>query len=227
MNINLNLIFNSMSLSREKEYLISELIRNGYLKTPKVVKAFKIVPREKFVPEKYKKFAYSDQPLPIGYGQTISAPHMVAIMTELLEPKKTDKVLEIGSGSGYQAAILSRLVKFVYTVEFEKGLCEFAEKNLKNAGYRNIKIIRGDGSKGYQKESPYDKIIVTCASEKIFPEWIEQLKTNGIIVAPIGSHWSQILTVGIKTKTGLQTKEYFNCVFVPLRKNYSDAESIS
>lgn len=207
-----------MELEEKKKALILQLIKNGYLKTKRIIDAFKKVPREEFVPERYKEFAYIDEPLPIGFGQTISAPHMVAVMTELLEPKRTDKVLEIGSGSGYQAAVLSRLVNYVYTIEVEAGLYEFAKNNLQRLGYKNIKIIHGDGSKGYPQAKPYDKIIVTCGTEKIYPEWIEQLKRNGVLVAPVGSPWIQTLVVGKKKNKNFVTKKLFRCMFVPLRR---------
>jgi len=207
-----------MSSMSERERLVESLIKEGYLKSPRIIKAFLEVPRENFVPEKYKDHAYIDEPLPIGYGQTISAPHMVAIMTELLKPRKTDKVLEIGSGSGYQACILSKLVRSVYTVEFEKKLCDFARKNLERLGCKNVKVIHGDGSQGYPSEAPYDKIIVTCATPQIFRSWIDQLKDGGIIVAPVGGGWYQTLTVGKKVKDGLELENIFTCSFVPLRR---------
>ena len=152
----------------EKDRLIKNLMAEGYLKTEKIINAFRDVPREEFVLSGDKRIAYADYPLQIGGGQTISAPHMVAIMTELLDPQKTDKVLEIGAGSGYQAAILSNLVKNIYTVEIDPVLADMASENLRRAGYKNVQIITGDGSLGYPKQKPYDKIIVTCATPKIF-----------------------------------------------------------
>lgn len=201
----------------KKEILIQNLIQEGYLKTDKVIKVFKEVPREEFVPETEKNFAYADYPLNIGFGQTISAPHMVAIMTELLDPKKTDKVLEIGAGSGYQAAILSRLVKKIYTVELDIGLVEFSKKNLDRVKYKNVEVIYGDGSKGYPEKKPYDKILVTCATPEIFQAWINQLKINGILLAPVGSGSYQTLTMITKKAEKLEKKNYGGCVFVPLR----------
>jgi len=201
----------------EKENLIKNLIAEGYLKTEKVIKAFREIPREEFVLKEDRKFAYADYPLQIGCGQTISAPHMVAMMTEILDPQKTDKVLEVGAGSGYQAAILSKLVKIVYTIEIDPILAEFAEENLKRVGCKNVKIIVGDGSRGYEKAKPYDKIIVTCATPKIFDAWIDQVKNNGIILAPVNSGFYQTLTMVIK-KSGEIEKRYFGpCAFVPMR----------
>lgn len=200
---------------RDKKELIESLQRSGYLRTPGVIKAFRDIPREEFIPSKYSDHAYADQPLPIGNNQTISAPHMVAIMTELLEPKTSDKVLEIGGGSGYQAAILSKLVNKVYTIELDPGLAEFARTNLRKTGCSNVEVIHGDGSKGY-KESPYDKIIVTCATPRIYDVWKEQLKDGGTIIAPVGEKAPQILIKGTKEKT-FNTKKILDCVFVPLR----------
>jgi protein-L-isoaspartate(D-aspartate) O-methyltransferase len=201
----------------KKEILIQNLIQEGYLKTEKVIRAFRDVSREEFVLETDKAFAYADYPLNIGFGQTISAPHMVAIMTELLDPKKTDKVLEIGAGSGYQAAILSKLVKKIYTVELDIGLVEFSKKNLDRVKYKNVEVIYGDGSKGYPEKKPYDKILVTCATPEIFQAWINQLKINGILLAPVGSGSYQTLTMITKKAEKLEKKNYGGCVFVPLR----------
>ena len=186
------------------------------MKTKLVESACLKVPRENFVREQDKVYAYSDQPLSIGYEQTISAPHMVAIMTEFLEPKKTDIVLEIGGGSGYQAAILSKLVKRVYTIEFQKELIGFAEKNLKKSRCENVEVFHGDGSKGYKKAAPFDKIIITCAVKKIPEELVNQLKDGGIMVAPVG-RFLQTLIVGKKKKGKLESEKYFSCVFVPMR----------
>ena len=202
----------------ESQRLIEHLIREGYLKTPGVIEAFRQVPRQFFVPEEAERNAYADYPLPIGRGQTISAPHMVAIMTELLEPKKTDKILEIGAGSGYQAAILAKLVRKVYSVELEKGLVEFAKSNLAKAGITNVEVMRGDGSKGCAKAAPYDKIIITCACEKVPDALFRQLKVGGILIAPVGGSWLQELKLYRKMKSGIEEKNYGGCVFVPMRQ---------
>jgi len=206
-----------MDFFHKRVSLVRYLVDQGILKTSRIIEAFKTVPRELFVPEKYRKSAYSDEPLPIGFNQTISAPHMVAMMTELLEPKKTDKVLEVGAGSGYQAAVLSRLVRKVYTIELEPDLVKFASRNIRKAGIKNVRIMQGDGSKGYPKEAPYDKVIVTCACPEIPDALVEQLKEGGIILAPVGGGWSQELIKGVKRKGRLETKNCGGCVFVPLR----------
>ncbi len=208
-----------MDHSREKESLIAHLKQGGYLKTPAVESAFRKIPRENFLPKELEASAYSDHPLPIGSGQTISAPHMVAIMTELLEPKLTDSVLEIGAGSGYQAAILSPLVRKIYTVEFYPELASLAKKNLSRTKITNVEVIPADGSKGLPAHAPYDKIIVTCSIPlEIFSSLGKQLKESGIIVAPVGEAYGiQMLTTGKKIHNKLKTREYFGCVFVPLR----------
>lgn len=197
--------------------LIEHLIGCGYLKTEKVIEAFRKTDRKLFVPERYRDYAYYDQPLSIGFGQTVSAPHMVGIMSTLLEPEKSDKVLEVGAGSGYQAAVLSRLVKVVYTIELEQGLIDFAKGNLRKAGIENVKLIQGDGSRGYPEEAPFDKIIVTCAAPEMPEALIKQLKESGIILVPVGGSFHQELVLGRKVKGKLETTNCGGCVFVPLR----------
>ncbi len=204
-----------------KEELIKNLRIEGYLKTRKIIRAFIDIPREEFVTKEYKDQAYADYPLPIFNNQTVSAPHMVCLMTELLEPKNTDKVLEIGSGSGYQAAILSRLVKEVYTIEIDSQLAEFAKTNLKRIGVKNVMVIIGDGSKGYEKERPYDKVIVTCATPKIFDTWVDQLKENGIILVPVGAGFYQTLIKARKEEGRLKTENHETCAFVHMRSRAS------
>ena len=200
-----------------KKELLRSLRRSGYLKTPGIVRAFGKIRREDFLPAGQRPYAYIDQPLPIGAGQTISAPHMVAMMTELIKPEPKDKVLEVGGGSGYQAAILSKLVKKVYSIELDPMLVSFADANLKRTGIRNVEMMQGDGNKGCPKARPYDKIIVTCATPEIFDAWIEQLKTGGMILAPVGGGFSQDLIELKKTKKGMQKTSHGGCVFVPLR----------
>ena len=202
----------------KREQMVSQLMANGYLKSEKIIKAFLEVPRHFFVQNGQENFAYADYPLPIPGGQTVSAPHMVAMMTELIEPKASDVMLEIGSGSGYQAAILSKLAKKIYTVEFDEELAEFARKNLAMAGIKNVEVVQGDGALGYPKKQPYDKIIVTCATPEIFDAWLKQLKTGGILVAPVGSGFYQELVKIKKLRNGVEHKNYGLCAFVPLRR---------
>jgi len=201
-----------------RERMVADLMTQGLLRSEKIIKAFLEVPRHLFVGGENERFAYADYPMSIPSGQTISAPHMVAMMTELLEPKAEDKVLEIGGGSGYQAAILSRLVKKIYTVEIDAGLVSFAKANLAKSGAGNVTVVAGDGSKGYEKAKPYDKIIVTCATPEIFDSWLRQLKTGGLLIAPVGSGFYQELIRIRKTKKGLEKANFGGVAFVPLRR---------
>ncbi len=177
-----------LSLKEKKEALIRELIDYGCLKSKEVISAFRKVPREGFVLPKYMEYAYANEPLPIPEGQTISQPLTVATMTEALQPRKGDKILEVGSGSGYQASILSVITGSkgrVITTERIKKLCEFAKNNLRE--YRNVTVVHCDGSKGYEKEAPYDRIIVTASADRIPDELIRQLKPEGRLVIPVGN----------------------------------------
>jgi len=198
--------------------LINRLVRDGYLRSKTVVDAMLAVPREVFVPEAEAALAYDDHPLPIGFGQTISAPHMVAIMTELLDAKEDSRILEIGSGSGYQAAVLSRIASkgFVYTVERIPELARIAEDNLGRFGAGNVKVIVADGTVGYQAEAPYDRIIVTAASPRIPSGLVGQLAEGGLMLVPVGGRWYQDLMM-VRRKRGEAVVEgHGGCVFVPL-----------
>ncbi len=198
-----------------REELIERLKGRGILETGKVIEAFREVPREDFVPEGQQEAAYSDRPLPIGEGQTISAPHMVAAMTELLEPRQSDKVLEIGAGSGYQAAILSRLAEKVVTTEIVPELAEQAREKLER--YGNVEVVQADGSTGYAEEAPYDRILYTAAAPEVAPEVFDQLEPGGRLVAPVGGRHSQDLKVYEKDEDGEITAEtYYGVRFVPL-----------
>jgi len=198
--------------------MVEGLIKNGYLKSEKVIDVFRKVDRKLFVPENIGKSAYVDKPLPIGFDQTISAPHMVAIMTELLDVKSDDNILEIGCGSGYQAAILAELANNGFITSIER-IPELAEKTRDNLvkSYDNISVVEGDGTVGYPVKAPYDKIIVTAASPSIPEELIGQLRSNGRLLIPVGSRWSQEL-LGIDAgEDGNYTENRFGgCVFVPL-----------
>lgn len=206
----------------EKLRLIENLKRYGYLRSKKVEDAILAIKREEFVPANMKKYAYSDTPLEIGYGQTISAPHMVALMCEELELDKGMKVLEVGAGSGYHAAVISKIVGDegrVYTIERVPELVEFARKNLQKAGITNVEVIEGDGSLGLPEYAPFDRILVTCSAPDIPRPLIEQLKDGGIILIPIGRTLS-ILVKGIKRGGRLERKNICECAFVPLIGKY-------
>jgi protein-L-isoaspartate(D-aspartate) O-methyltransferase len=193
----------------------SQLIPRG-IRNERVLDAMRRVPRHLFVEEVIRHSAYDDMALPIGEGQTISQPYMVAIMTELLDLKGTEKVLEIGTGSGYQAAILAELAKEVYTIERIPVLTKRAEDTLTSLAYANIHLNTADGTVGWPEEAPFDRIIITAASPKIPDPLIEQLAINGILLLPMGSKYSQRLLKITKTDQGTTEEYHTPCVFVPL-----------
>ena len=196
-----------------------QIIRRG-ISDRNVVSAFKNIPRELFVPDNQRNFAYDDRPLSIGKGQTISQPYIAALMTSVLYLEKNNKVLEIGTGSGYQSAILSYLGAELYTVERIPELAEKAATVLNYLGF-NVNIKIGDGTLGWHDYSPYDRIIVTAASEILPAPLIGQLKAGGRIVAPVGGKWQQELIIFEKINEGLLKKTFVcGCVFVPLVGKY-------
>jgi len=197
----------------------TQLIPRG-ISDKRVLEAFRKVPRHKFIPENLLASAYDDCALPIGEGQTISQPYMVAIMTEKLKLKGNEKVLEIGTGSGYQAAILAELCQKVYSVERIQALSERARKAIQEAGYTNIEFVVKDGTQGYSEASPYDGIIVTAGCLTIPEPLIRQLKDGGRLVIPVGDIFQQILTTASKHGTQISTQESVPCIFVPLVGKY-------
>jgi protein-L-isoaspartate(D-aspartate) O-methyltransferase len=185
----------------------------------KVREAMLRVPRHKFVPKYEQREAYIDSPLEIGHGQTISAPHMVAIMCELLELSEGHKVLEIGAGSGYNAAVMGELVGkkgHVYTVERIEALANFARENLRKTGYKNVTVVLEDGSMGYSLCAPYDRIAVTCAAPYIPEPLLEQLKPGGIMVIPVGSDYQELFKVIKDSEGNIHKKRKGGVAFVPL-----------
>lgn len=202
---------------RLRAQMVKEQIEKRGIKDQSLLKAMSEVKRHLFVPEIYRDESYNDYPLPIGEGQTISQPFIVALMTSLLEPETSDKVLEIGTGSGYQAAILSLLVKEVYTIEIVEKLAKEAEKRLKGLGYHNIKVKWGDGFLGWEEYAPFDKIIITCALPYIPKPLKEQLKEGGKICAPMERNSIQVLSVFTKKNNQLIEKIYDYVRFVPMR----------
>lgn len=196
--------------------IAEQLIRRG-ITNEAVLEAMRRVPRHRFVPEEYQAEAYQDCPIPIGYGQTISQPYIVAFMTERLELRPHEKVLEIGTGSGYQTAILSQLADQVYTIEIVPALAERARKIFEELGYRNIRTTIGDGSAGWPEYAPFDAVIVTAAPEQLPQALIDQLAMNGRLVAPIGpSKVSQRLIRLRRTPTGIEREELIPVSFVPM-----------
>lgn len=203
-----------------RDFMVNtQLIPRG-IKDERVLNAMKKIPRHLFVDESMQYKAYDDMALPIGEGQTISQPYMVAVMTELLELTGNEKVLEIGTGSGYQAAILAELAKEVYSVERVAVLTNRAEERFHLLGYNNIRIKIGDGTLGWPEEAPFDRIIITAGTPKIPEPLIDQLSDEGIIVAPVGDRFSQQLLKVIKSKGKLFEDYHTLCVFVPLIGEY-------
>lgn len=201
----------------EARYMVtSQLISRG-IADENVLRVMQNTPRHLFIPDNLRQEAYSDRPLPIGEGQTISQPFIVAIMTELLELKGHEKVLEIGTGSGYQAAVLSQLVDTCYTIELVKKLADDASVRLKQLGYTNVIAKCGDGYKGWPEHAPFDRIIVTAAPEEIPKELVEQLKPDGIMVLPVGRYYQELIVV-TKTKRGISRERIIPVRFVPMVK---------
>jgi protein-L-isoaspartate(D-aspartate) O-methyltransferase len=182
-----------------------------------VLNAMRRVPRHRFVPESRQAEAYDDTPLPIGEGQTISQPYIVAYMSEVLDPRPTDRVLEIGTGSGYQAAVLAGLVKEIYTIEIVPTLATRAQGVLDELGYANVRTRTGDGYRGWPEAAPFDKIIVTAAPDEIPQTLVDQLATGGIMVVPVG-RGQQIMTILRRTPDGIVKRETIPVLFVPMIK---------
>ncbi len=212
-----------------KESLIKDLIKGGYLKNPSLIDAFEKIDRADFVPENLKSEAYFNQPLPIGFGQTISQPLTVAFMLELLEPKQEEKILDVGAGSGWVSALLAQIVGEKGRVcAFERipELCEFGKKNVAKydfvekslpAGRQGIvEFFCGDASKGYPKEAPFDKIVVAAAGQEIPPVWKEELKIGGRLIMPVGNN---IIVLDKVSQNEFDKKEFFGFSFVPLIKD--------
>lgn len=198
-----------------KRMVQRHLVERG-IKNPRVLEAFRTVPRHKFLPEKTRRQAYDDESIPIGEGQTITPPYDVAFMTEVLDPKPTDKVFEVGTGSGYQSAILSRLVKEVYSVEIHAKLSTRAAAVHKELGYTNIHTRIGDGYEGWPEAAPFDAIIVTCAPKRIPQPLKDQLKEGGRMIIPLGSRFDQTVHLVIKKNGQFIDKELKPTLFVPM-----------
>lgn len=199
-----------------RKRMVQEQLVPRAIKDPRVLDAFYKVERHKFVPESLMASAYGDFPLAIGEGQTISQPYIVALMSECLDLRGEEKVLEIGTGSGYQTAILAQLCQMVYSIERIESLAERAKNLLEELGYSNIKIMTGDGTLGWPKEAPFDRIIVTAASPRVPQPLIDQLKDPGKLILPVGDTFSQVLTVVEKKKGKIHSTEICGCVFVSL-----------
>ena len=207
---------------KRREELVLQTIQKRGVRDDAVLNAMKKVQRHLFVPANNVSNAYEDRPLSIGYGQTISQPYIVAYMTEAINPKRDHKVLEIGTGSGYQAAVLAEIIKEVYTIEIIPELGNAASARLQNLGYKNVNVKVSDGYFGWPEHGPFDAIIVTAAAEFVPPPLIEQLKEGGKIIIPIGSPFmNQMLMLVEKKGKKITTKSLLPVVFVPFTRKKS------
>jgi protein-L-isoaspartate(D-aspartate) O-methyltransferase len=202
---------------KARAHMIETQLRSRDIRNPDVLDAMRRVPRHEFVSENLRDRAYDDGPLPIGEGQTISQPYIVAYMTQAIEPAKTDRVLEIGTGSGYQTAVLAELVQEVYTIEIVPSLAASASALLKKLGYTNIRAREGDGYAGWPEAAPFDKIVVTAAPDSLPQTLVDQLKVGGIMAVPVGRGF-QRMTLVRKTDKGTVTRETMDVMFVPMIK---------
>jgi protein-L-isoaspartate(D-aspartate) O-methyltransferase len=200
----------------QRKAMVERQLKGRGIKDPRVLAAMAKVPRHLFVPEAQKPHAYEDRPLPIGLGQTISQPYVVALMTEAVHLKPGDKVLEIGTGSGYQAAVLSEITPKVFTIEILPALADAARKRLRELGYPTVQVKTGDGYLGWPQQAPFDAIIVTAAPGKIPPKLVEQLKEGGRMVVPVGEPPAQRLTLVEKQGGKLKITNLAPVAFVPM-----------
>lgn len=195
--------------------MVETQIRARDVQNAAVLDAMRRVPRHLFVPDDERPFAYDDRPLPIGRGQTISQPYIVAYMTEALQAEPSHKVLEIGTGSGYQAAVLAEIVKQVYSIEIVPNLADSARRSLAQAGYRNVEVRTGDGYLGWPDHAPFDRIIVTAAPPEIPQALVDQLAVGGVMVVPVGTAYQEIVII-TKTNTGVTQRRTIEVRFVPM-----------
>jgi len=203
------------AFTEKRRQMVEAQIAARGIKDPRLLDALLRVKRHRFVPLHIRPSAYEDRPLPIGEGQTISQPYIVALMSELLALKGTERVLEIGTGSGYQTAILAELAREVYTIEILEPLARQSGRLLTELNYKNIRLKTGDGFLGWPESSPFDGIIVTCAPEKIPPPLLEQLAEGGRLVIPVGKHWQNLKLVR-KTKDRIKEADIIPVRFVPM-----------
>ena len=208
------------TLKVKKKSMIDTQLKSRGISSSEVLRAMSVVPREKFVSSEYIEAAYNDGPLSIGSGQTISQPYMVAMMTEALMLRKNDKVLEIGTGSGYQAAVLQEIASHIYSVERISSLAENAKKLLGSLGYSDIKIKVEDGTLGWPEEAPFDAIIVTSGSPSVPETLMSQLSDGGRMIIPVGSRNHQRIIRIIRSGDNYSKEEMLSCIFVPLIGKY-------
>lgn len=214
------------SYQKDRYQMVEEQIAGRSIRNQRVLEAMRQVPRHLFVPPDVRHLAYHNGPLPIGDGQTISQPYIVAVMTSLLALKGDENVLEIGTGSGYQAAILSRLAKTVHTVERHINLAARASQILQELGYTNVFVHHGDGTLGWPETAPYDAILITAAAPTAPPPLLEQLVDGGYLVLPVGNRFSQDLQRWQRTGQHYQTESFLPVAFVPLLGKYGWKEEL-
>jgi len=202
-------------MTEARQRMVVEQLRGRDIRDPRVLDAMERVPRHRFVPEPERSSAYADHPVAIGHGQTISQPYIVAFMSQALQLRPTDKVLEIGTGSGYQAAILGELAQEVYTIEIVEPLAASATKILAELGYRNVHVRAGNGYAGWPEQAPFDRIMVTAAPDAVPPALIDQLKVGGLMAIPVGTV-IQELQIMKKTETGMEILQTLPVRFVPM-----------
>jgi len=212
----------AQNYAEKRERMVENQIKARGINDFEVIRAMKKVKRHEFVPKQFRSRAYSDSPLSIGQGQTISQPYIVARMTELLNIKKNDKILEIGTGSGYQAAVLAEITPNVYSIEIVEELAERARKTLHEQGYHNLYLKIGDGYKGWEKHAPFDGIIVTCSPSDVPEPLQEQLAENGRMVIPVGGVFIQELVVLQKKDGEIKKSHISNVRFVPMVDDEGD-----
>jgi protein-L-isoaspartate(D-aspartate) O-methyltransferase len=210
----------SFDFTLARRYMVDEQIARRGLREPRLLAALGEVPRHLFVPEEYRFAAYDDCPLPIGFGQTISQPYIVALMTSLLELRGAERVLEVGTGSGYQAAILGRLAGEVHTIEFVPELALRAEKLLRELRFTNVHVHSGDGSLGWPQDAPYAGIVVTAAPAQVPRPLLEQLEEDGRLVLPVGGSGFQLLEFWRRRRKKFAHQVITAVAFVPLRGKY-------
>jgi len=200
----------------ERGKMVEQQIEGRGISDPATLAAMRAVPRHEFLPLRLREEAYGDYPLPIGYGQTISQPYIVAFMTEAIRPKPGEKILEIGAGSGYQAAVLAQTGAEVYTIEIVEPLAAMAQQTLERLGYKNAQVKHGDGYRGWPEHAPFDAVIVTCAPDKIPPDLVAQLKDGGRMIIPIGGGMEQELVLLRKHGDKVEKQAALPVRFVPM-----------
>jgi protein-L-isoaspartate(D-aspartate) O-methyltransferase len=211
------LVWASDPFEQQREAMVREQIEARGVRQPEVLRALRRVPRHLFVPPDLAPFAYRDHPLPIGEGQTISQPYIVAFMTELLDPQPGNRVLEIGTGSGYQAAVLAQLARTVYSIEIVRPLADQAVARLRSLGYRNVQVRCSNGYAGWPEQAPFDRIILTAAPLEVPPALLEQLKPGGRLVAPVGpSPRADLVVIEKSARGGISTRTVLPVAFVPM-----------